>query len=175
MDRRTNAKISFTHNLAFYNTKKKGLLMAIIIKFFVPGIARTAGSKSAFRDKNGKVHLTHAGKYSKAWMDSVKWFAMKQYGERMPLLICPLTLKLTFFRQRPTGHYGTGRNAGLLKDSSPEYPITRPDLDKLNRAIGDALTGIVFKDDSQIVKLESSKLYCGLEDKMGVFITIESL
>ena len=147
----------------------------MIIELFVPGIARTAGSKSAFKDKFGKVHLTHAGKYSKGWMDSVKWWALKTYGERTILLTCPVILKLIFFRRRPKGHYGTGRNAGLLKDSSPEYPTSKPDLDKLNRAISDALTGIVFKDDSQVVKLESSKFYCGPEDKMGVFITIDSL
>lgn len=148
----------------------------MIIELFVPGIARTAGSKSAFKDKFGKVHLTHAGKYSKGWMDSVKWFAMKEYGERHVLLLCPIFLKLIFYRKRPDGHFRTGKYAGQLKDSKKhEQPTSKPDLDKLNRAISDALTGIVFKDDSQVVKLESTKLYCGPEDKMGVFITIDSL
>lgn len=147
--------------------------MESIIKFFVPGTARTAGSKSAFKDKFGKVHVTHAGKYSKGWMDSIKWWVLKEYGSRTVLLTCPLTLKLTFFQQRPKGHYGTGRNAGLLKDSSPEYPTSKPDLTKLTRAVEDALTGIIWKDDSQVVKQETEKLYCGREDKAGVFITIE--
>lgn len=146
---------------------------SIVTEFFVPGTARTAGSKSAFKDKWGKVHLTHAGKYTKGWMDSVKWWALKEYGQRTVLLTCPLILKLTFFRQRPQGHYGTGRNAGILKDSSPEYPTPKPDLTKLTRAVEDALTGIVWEDDSQVVKQVTEKLYCGLEDKMGVFITIE--
>lgn len=145
---------------------------SLITHFFVPGISRTAGSKSAFKDKRGKVHLTHAGKYSKAWMDKVSWFAMKEYGERTVLLTCPLILKLTFFQRRPNGHYGTGRNAGRLKDSAPEYPTTKPDLTKLTRAVEDALTGIVWKDDSQVVKQDTRKLYCGPEDKMGVFIEI---
>lgn len=114
-----------------------------ITQFFVPGISRTAGSKSAFKDKVGKVHLTHAGKYSKDWMDSVKWFALKYYGERKVLLTCPVTLKLTFFRQRPKGHYRTGQYADQLKPSAPKYPIPKPDLTKLTRAVEDALTGII--------------------------------
>ena len=147
--------------------------MKLITRFFVPGIGRTAGSKSAFKDKNGKVQLTHAGKYSKDWMDSVKWFALKEYGKRQVLLTCPIALKLTFFRQRPQGHYGTGRNIGQLKASAPRYPTPKPDLTKLTRAVEDAITGIVWKDDSQVVKQETEKLYCGPEDKIGVCITIE--
>ncbi len=115
-----------------------------MIRFFVPGIARTAGSKSAYYNKaTGEINLAHAGKYTKAWMDSVKWFAM-QHTNRMVLWTGPVTLKLIFLQTRPKNHYGTGRNAGILKDSSPEYPVMQPDMDKLNRAIGDALTGIVW-------------------------------
>jgi Holliday junction resolvase RusA-like endonuclease len=149
--------------------------MEKVAEFFVPGTVRTAGSKSAYRDNFGKVHLTHAGKYTKGWMDSVKWFALKLYGERRVLLTCPVKLTLRFFMARAQGHFRTGRHAGELKESAPAYPTKKPDLDKLNRAVGDALTGIIYKDDSQVVKLESSKVYCKPEDKMGVFITIESL
>ena len=142
-----------------------------MISIFVPGTARTAGSKSAFKNGRGKLHLTHAGKHSKAWMDKVGWYVLQRVN-RMILWEGPITLKLVFMRDRPKGHYGQGRNAGKLKPSAPPYPTTKPDLDKLNRAVGDALTGIVWKDDSQVVNLESSKLYCGPKDRPGVHITI---
>ena len=145
----------------------------LVIRFFVPGIARTAGSKSAFKDKWGKTHLTHAGKYTKGWMDRVSWFALKEYGERRVILTCPIALKLTFFRKRPDGDYRTGRYAGILKPSASKYPTPKPDLTKLTRAAEDAITGIVWKDDSQVVKQETEKVYCGPEDKIGVYITIE--
>lgn len=147
-----------------------------LIKFFVPGTARTAGSKSAFRGKDGKINLTHAGKHSKDWMNSVKWFALKEYGPRTVLLTCPVSLKLTFYRSRPKGHYGTGRNAGVLKDSKKqEQPVSKPDLTKLTRAVEDALTGVIWKDDSQVVTQDTIKVYCGAEDKVGVLIEIKSL
>lgn len=147
----------------------------MMIQFFVPGIARTAGSKSAFKSKDGRVHLTHAGKYSKGWMDSVKWFAIQQYGQRTVLLAGPITLKLIFFMARPKGHFRTGKYAGELKASAPEHPTTKPDLTKLTRAVEDAITGIIWKDDSQVVRQDTEKVYCGPEDKVGVYITIASV
>ena len=143
------------------------------IEFFVPGICRTAGSKSAFKNKvTGKVNLTHAGKYSKGWMDSVKWFAMKKTG-RMILWEGPIILRLVFRRTRPKSHYRTGRNAGIIKPSAPAYPTSKPDLTKLTRAIEDALTGIVWKDDAQVVRQETGKVYCKPEEKPGVCIIIK--
>lgn len=145
-----------------------------MIEFFVPGIARTAGSKSAFKGKDGRVHITHAGKYTKDWMDNVKWFALKKL-DRMVLLTGPLKLKLVFLLSRPKGHYRTGQYEGLLRLGAQAYPIAKPDLTKLTRATEDALTGIVWKDDSQVVSQETSKIYCEKLDKPGVSITIEKV
>ena len=50
-----------------------------------------------------------------------------------------IVLDLLFRFPRPRSHFGTGRNAGQLKPSAPFYVRTRPDLDKLARAVGDAL------------------------------------
>ncbi len=38
-------------------------------------------------------------------------------------------------------------------------PTVRPDLDKLIRAVNDALTGIVWADDSQITAMRVAKVY----------------
>lgn len=39
------------------------------------------------------------------------------------------------------------------------FPTTRPDLDKLVRAVLDALTGIAFVDDAQVVTIAAEKRY----------------
>jgi hypothetical protein len=44
---------------------------------------------------------------------------------------------------------------------TPEH-VVKPDLDKLVRAVGDALTGILYRDDAQIVSLNASKRFAGL-------------
>ncbi len=47
----------------------------------------------------------------------------------------------------------------------------RPDLDKLCRACLDSLTGIVWRDDAQVVRLEASKDY----GAPGVMIWVEPI
>jgi len=51
----------------------------------------------------------------------------------------------------------------FLKPASKSKKITRmttrPDLDKLVRAVGDALTGIIYEDDSQVVLVRARKQY----------------
>jgi Holliday junction resolvase RusA-like endonuclease len=52
------------------------------------------------------------------------------------------------------------------------YPFVRPDLDKLCRAVLDALTGIAYKDDQQVVTLNANKTY---GERAGVFILLTEL
>ncbi len=140
----------------------------MIVEFFVPGkrIA-TAGSKTAFKTASGQMVYRHASKFTKPWMDTVKFFAMSEYLDKVQT--GPLGLIIWFHMSRPNGHYGTGRNAGILKESAPKYPTGRPDLSKCVRAIEDSLTGIIWKDDSQVVYLQTGKLY---DDKTGAHIII---
>jgi crossover junction endodeoxyribonuclease RusA len=48
-------------------------------------------------------------------------------------------------------------------------PFKRPDIDKLARAVLDALTGVAYDDDEQVVKLTASKEYAETE---GAWIKI---
>jgi len=50
--------------------------------------------------------------------------------------------------------------------------VKRPDLDKLIRAVMDALTGIYYQDDSQVVLISATKNYVGKNDTPGVDIRI---
>lgn len=49
-------------------------------------------------------------------------------------------------------------------------PCTRPDLDKLIRGVLDALTGIAYVDDGQVVSISATKIYSNF---VGVKIGIE--
>ena len=51
-------------------------------------------------------------------------------------------------------------------------PITKPDLDNVSKCILDALNGIAYKDDSQVVDLHITKHY---SDEPRVEVEIEEL
>ena len=53
-------------------------------------------------------------------------------------------------------------------------PAVKPDLDKLVRAVLDALTGYCYKDDGQAVGVLASKQYAVDEDP-GVHITLSKV
>ncbi len=71
----------------------------------------------------------------------------------------PVQMTVCFTLVRPKSHYGTGKNSGKLKASAPKFPIVKPDSTKLLRAIEDAMSNVVWGDDSQVVRHDVSKAY----------------
>ena len=59
---------------------------------------------------------------------------------------------------RVTLHFLLLRPPSVSEKKRP-YPSVMPDVDKLARAALDAMTGICFKDDAQVVFLEAVKSY----------------
>ena len=105
------------------------------------------------------------------------WRNLVQFSLQSPegppqMLHGPVLVTLGFYLARPKAHFGVGRNAGKLKPSAPEMPIGKPDLDKLVRAVFDALTGMVFRDDSQVAVLVATKQYADDERGPGVSIRV---
>lgn len=142
----------------------------IVLRFEVAGKAEPAGSKRAFvPQKNGQpfrsktngrivVSVVDDNPNGRDWKNRVGDAARQQWGARL-LLTAPLWLKVTFYLLRPKGHHGTGRNAAVVKESAPQFPATKPDVLKLTRAVEDALSGIIYADDAQIVSERIDKRY----------------
>lgn len=67
----------------------------------------------------------------------------------------PVEIRLVFAFKRPKKHYHA---TGLVKDNAPgyAYPCKRGDVDKLARAVLDALTGVWIRDDAQVVELAAT-------------------
>ncbi len=130
------------------------------IEFFIPGIPAPGGSKRAFvlkrkdgsivRRPNGSpmVNITDdAGQRNKDWRANVALCA-RQAMQGQPPTDKPLIVSITFYRTRPKGHH---RSNGALRDTAPAFPTSKPDVLKLMRSTEDAMTGIVWVDDAQVV------------------------
>lgn len=128
-----------------------------MISFTVQGQPVAQGSKRAFVIK-GRAVMTEASKHLKPWRTQIAAAAREQMGDAAPVHD-PVHVTLHFTFPRPKSHYGTGKNAGVLKPGSVYWHATKPDADKLARAILDALTGVVYRDDSQVCLLTAGKSY----------------
>jgi Holliday junction resolvase RusA-like endonuclease len=119
----------------------------------------TQGSKvrnrySGMRDDNAKT--------LKPWRERVHHAALEALDGKARIE-GPVVIDVTFWFDRPAGHYRTGRNAHMLRDAAPAFPDNKGsgDIDKLQRACFDALTSAgVWRDDSQVVKVSASKRFC---------------
>ena len=124
------------------------------IIFFVEGVPAPQGSKRHV----GDGRLIESSRQVGPWRDTVRRAAIEVMADRPPIE-GPVYLVQVFALPRPKSHYGTGRNSGRVKRGAPHRPPVRPDLDKLARAVGDALTGVCYHDDAQIVNLCAAKYY----------------
>jgi crossover junction endodeoxyribonuclease RusA len=129
------------------------------VSFVVVGVAVAQGSKRAFVTPAGPRVVDANEKRLWPWRAAVAAEARGAMRDRLPLR-SPIWLRATFAFTRPAGHFGSGRNRSLVRPSAPPVP-GRPDLDKLVRALLDALTGVVFVDDAQVVELVARKRYAG--------------
>ncbi len=129
------------------------------IEFTVPGIPQPRGSKRAMPNRaGGRPLMVDTNAKSKPWMATVAAAASEAMKGR-PLLGGPMQLQVSFCFPRPKSHFRTGKNANLLKATAPNEHDKKPDCDKLLRAIGDAMTGVVYFDDAQISEVLAAKHY----------------
>jgi Holliday junction resolvase RusA-like endonuclease len=117
------------------------------------------GRPRAFRRGN------HIGMYdpqkSKSWKDTICWQAAQQ---KAIVMDGALILDVIFILERPKS---------LPKKTL--WHIKRPDLDNLVKAVKDALNGICYRDDSQIVDMYAKKRYATPEEGVGVIIRLEKM
>ncbi|MEF7475244.1 RusA family crossover junction endodeoxyribonuclease [Pediococcus pentosaceus] len=115
----------------------------------------------------GKFVSTYDPPKSKAYKELVAQYAREQYhGEPLD---CPLYIVLNVFRPVQKSISKIERARRL---SGAHRPTVKPDIDNLFKAVTDACTGIVWKDDNQIVSTKSDKFY---SEEPRVEIYVEEL
>lgn len=129
-----------------------------MISFTVHGTPAPAGSKRGFYNAKAKrVIITDDSQRSRPWKAQIADAAAEAMNGR-DLLEGPLLLEVTFWMPRPKGHFNTKGelNAAGRRTS---HPAVKPDLLKLTRALEDAISGVVYRDDAQIVTETLQKAY----------------
>ena len=143
-----------------------------MINFVALGLPSPGGSKSAFRNpRTGRIVVVDAGgKKTRTWRNTVAHAARAAMrgGE---LMQPPLCLVIEFRMPRPKSHF---KSNGEIKQDAPWFPIVRPDLTKLLRSTEDAMTGIVYHDDAQIVQQNIHRTYSHSDDS-GARISIYTM
>jgi Holliday junction resolvase RusA-like endonuclease len=117
------------------------------------------GDRKPVKLPNGRVYTP---KFDPSSKDKDNFAAVVQRNAPERPLGCPLLVDIVCYRKRPKGHYGTGRNKGVLKDRFKNMRhIVKPDKDNLTKFVMDALSGVFWTDDSIIFSGRTTKRYSG--------------
>jgi len=128
---------------------------------FVPGRAAPQGSMvGLWSESEAKVVMKASAAGLHAWREDIGWIIrgeMNRHALVMAAAGIAVGLQLHFNLWSTTPHLG-------------EAMILAPDLDKLSRAVLDALTGILYVDDRQVDALSATKAWAGSLPLAGVTI-----
>lgn len=108
----------------------------------VAGEPASQGSHSVI---HGRIVQVNSAKH-KRWRNAVAFAALDLVTDGWELLDEPLELSVIFYLPRP-------------KTATREFPAVMPDVDKLLRAVFDSLSGVIYVDDSRIIRATAQKLY----------------
>ncbi len=120
---------------------------------FVSGTPRPQGSKQAFR-RGSKIVLVEASKGLPTWRQAI---VDKIKDEEPDVITGAVDVKINFYLIKP-------------KTVKRQFMTVAPDIDKLCRAVLDALTisGLI-EDDANVIELHATKSYAKNE---GAFISV---
>ena len=77
----------------------------------------------------------------------------------------PLAVEVWFYRERKVSNY---RKDGGLRLTARIYPTCSPDIDNCEKAVYDAMSGRLYRDDAQIVEAHLYKRYARLGESPRV-------
>jgi crossover junction endodeoxyribonuclease RusA len=145
------------------------------VSFTVHGVPAPQGSKRHV----GNGVMVESSKAVKPWRQDVAAAAeaaMCGHWASLGLWDGAVGVEIVFWFARPKGHYRTGKNAHLLRESAPLHPQVKPDVDKTARAILDAIkTAGAIRDDARVTDLYAVKRYCRRDQLPGADITIREI
>jgi Holliday junction resolvase RusA-like endonuclease len=145
------------------------------IRVQVKGLPVAKGSAKAFYNKrlNRAMVLQSNADKQKPWVSAIVNAVEEQIGAEWVLEKGPVRIaNMVFWFPRPKSHYRTGKRSDELRPDAPQKHTSKPDIDKLERCVLDALTGIVWKDDAQVWCV-GEKMKCYAREAPGLSLVIE--
>jgi crossover junction endodeoxyribonuclease RusA len=143
---------------------KKGTMMTgerRTVTFRVIGKAEPKGSTKAFLGRGSRFPIvTSDNPRLRGWEHLVRAQA-QGVAEQGGLFLGPVLIAMVFHLPRP-----------LSLPKLARHHRTRPDLDKLVRAVVDALIGVLYADDAAIIEIRARKCYAEPDVAPWVCITV---
>lgn len=135
------------------------------VSFVVFGTARPKGSHQPFLHRVTKqIIMKPASPGLRTWEAAIRGEAQKLAAQGV-FFTEAVRVMVTFTFARPKS----------VSQKRRGYMTVAPDLDKLARSVFDPITGVLWKDDSQVTELIARKVYGATEEPSRAVVTITEL
>ena len=107
--------------------------------------------------RRGRGVVAYEKKEMKVWRAECSRLIKKAFGSE-ELMENPLKIDATFYIQPPK-YISSKKKLKEKLEAEEIFCSKKPDIDNYLKALLDSMTGIVFKDDGQVVECRARKLY----------------
>jgi Holliday junction resolvase RusA-like endonuclease len=138
----------------------------LMLTFRVYGVAMPKGNMRAFLKRGMKFPIvTESNRSVKSWQQLVAEGASRALQDApQDLIAFGVRVTVCFYLPRPKKHHKVGVFVAHC---------TAPDLDKLSRAVLDALSKVAYYDDAQVTELVAGKYYTTTNGAAYVDVRVE--
>lgn len=137
------------------------------ITFHVPGKPQGKARARTFCDPKTGKHRSVTPDNTVLYENLIKNIFLQNAGGFYLERGRPVTLRIVA-RFLPVKSASKARRADML--AGRELPLKKPDIDNIVKVVADALNGVAYYDDTQIVLATAAKGYSAVE---GLDITVE--
>jgi crossover junction endodeoxyribonuclease RusA len=137
-----------------------------VVSFEVFGIAQPKGSTKSFAfkrpDQSLGTRTTSDNPNLQQWAALVRQVAQMKAGGVFFARETAVEVEIRFALPRPSS---LARRV--------VHDVRKPDIDKLARGVLDALSGVLFHDDAQVIDLRVGKRYAGADEPASAAIRVQ--
>lgn len=129
---------------------------------FVPGTPAPQGSTKAFVI-DGHAKITHDNKKTVPWRSAIQAEVLREKGR----------FRIEFPDKEPVElemEFVMPRRSSEPKRRTPAH-TRKPDGDKLARSVGDALAGVIYRDDAQVTRMTWCKRTAEIGEMPGLHLS----
>ena len=105
------------------------------------------------RSRGGRYQYDPSAKDKRDFLLQAKQYAPKKPTKQN------IEMELIFCYKRPRSHFRSKNKKLILKEDAPLYKGSKADIDNISKFYIDAMNGVFYKDDAQIVTLRADKVW----------------
>ena len=141
-----------------------------MVQFFVPGKPIGKGRPRVCRK------VTYTPKPTKDYENLVRQCYIAKYADKQPIP-AKIPLKVSIIANYPITQSMPKKQVKIIENGGAftVRPPKKPDADNISKIILDALNGLAYYDDNQVVTLRIDKCYAKDESQVGVYVKIDEI